>query len=555
MIKKYVADFETQVGVPTFVWCFGITQLYKKDSFVYGSSIEEFIDHISKLGRSDIYFHNLKFDGKFIVDYLLKNNWTIVEDKPCTPKTFSLLVDEVGSWYSISLYFKDNVNIYDSLKKIPLSVEKMAIAYNLPIKKGSIDYFKDRTNHIITNEEIDYVKNDVEIVKYVLEHHFNEGLKKITASSDALFDFKEIISEKNFKKYFPILSPEIDNLIRDGYNGGWTHKKKGVYKVGKGVVIDVNSMYPSIMYNYLLPTGYPMIIQGKPDKEDFENYCYFYEVKLSCTLKKNHLPTIYDKKVGSYRSCNYLEECINLTRVFTQYDLKLILKHYNIISIEYIKTLIFKGEKGLFTPYIDKWYTMKNEANKQGNKPLKSICKLMLNSLYGKFGQSPNNNNRTAVLENNLVKYPVVKHEDRETIYIPVACFITAIGRFIIISSAQLNYKHFCYSDTDSIHLNCDKEQIKLSSLLQLDPEKLGYFDLESQFKQATYLRNKTYALKLIDDSVKICAAGLKEESRAKLKFEDFDFGLVVQGGASKSKTVEGGVIIYENSFQITKNV
>ena len=47
-----------------------------------------------------------------------------------------------------------------------------------------------------------------------------------------------------------------------------------------------------------------------------------------------------------------------------------------------------KGFHGIFTEYIDKWITRKNEATISGNKGQRTLAKLMLNALYGKFATS-----------------------------------------------------------------------------------------------------------------------------------------------------------------------
>ena len=44
----------------------------------------------------------------------------------------------------------------------------------------------------------------------------------------------------------------------------------------------------------------------------------------------------------------------------------------------------FKGICGLFTDYIDKWVKVKTVATLSGNKGLRTLAKLMLNSLYRK---------------------------------------------------------------------------------------------------------------------------------------------------------------------------
>ena len=69
----YAADFETTTNPDDCrVWAWCICDIYDIESTIsYGETIETFIEYIGKL-HGKIYFHNLKFDGAFIVDLLLQ---------------------------------------------------------------------------------------------------------------------------------------------------------------------------------------------------------------------------------------------------------------------------------------------------------------------------------------------------------------------------------------------------------------------------------------------------------------------------------------------------
>ena len=120
---------------------------------------------------------------------------------------------------------------------------------------GKIDFSKVKQKerekgHILTAEEIEYIKNDVLIVAKALNVLFYEDLTKMTQGSNALNDFKEILTKSKFNHYFPTLDYEVDKDLRKSYKGGFTYLNP-IYKekdVGKGVVLDVNSLYPSVMY-------------------------------------------------------------------------------------------------------------------------------------------------------------------------------------------------------------------------------------------------------------------------------------------------------------------
>ena len=68
----FSADFETITDENDCrVWAWGICDIpYTFANF--GNSIESFFEHLKTLKEnSKIYFHNLKFDGSFILNYLL----------------------------------------------------------------------------------------------------------------------------------------------------------------------------------------------------------------------------------------------------------------------------------------------------------------------------------------------------------------------------------------------------------------------------------------------------------------------------------------------------
>lgn len=161
----------------------------------------------------------------------------------------------MGQFYQITLYYKKGnkevhkTTFIDSLKIIPFSVDETAKAFNLPISKLKINYKEEREiGHILTSKEREYIKNDVLIMAKALKIIFDQNLTKMTRASNALADFKDGIGFNKFSHYFPTLSKNIDSGIRQAYKGGFTYLNP-IYKekdVGKGVVLDVNSLYPSV---------------------------------------------------------------------------------------------------------------------------------------------------------------------------------------------------------------------------------------------------------------------------------------------------------------------
>lgn len=167
----------------------------------------------------------LKFDGEFIISYLLNNNFEWIKDrKEAKDNTFTTLISDFGVFYQITVYFKVNGNkkikatFIDSLKIIPFSVKQISKAFDLEESKLEIDYLEERSrNHTLTKEEKDYIKNDVVIVAKALHVLFSEGLLKMTQGSNALSDFKSMKNERSYSHLFPELEASIDSDLRKAY--------------------------------------------------------------------------------------------------------------------------------------------------------------------------------------------------------------------------------------------------------------------------------------------------------------------------------------------------
>lgn len=205
-----------------------------------GTDIEGFMESILNQTQT-LYFHNLKFDGNFIVYWLMTHDyqWRSGKDERgkrenLPPRTFTTCISDMGAWYSITIQSplgdydtSYRIEIRDSLKIIPLGVEEIPGAYGLADEaKGSIDYKAAREKgHVLTPEEKDYVLSDARIVAKAVAILFKNGQNKLTAASNALHDFKKRFSKKDYERLFPALSAEDDELIRKTYKGGWTFRK------------------------------------------------------------------------------------------------------------------------------------------------------------------------------------------------------------------------------------------------------------------------------------------------------------------------------------------
>lgn len=550
MADSYTADFETTTDKDDLrVWAWGICNINDFNDFQYDNNIESFIKWLELHYNANIYFHNLRFDGEFIISWLLKNGFKY--NDLLVSKTFNCIIAGTGQFYKIDICFykrgkyKKIVHLYDSLKKLPFPVKKIAEAFELPILKGEIDYKAKRAKgHILTNEELSYLRNDVEIMARALKIQLDEGLTHMTIGSDALNSYKKILTKKMFDVYFPKLDIEVDKDIRRAYRGGYTYTNKifQAKDVGEGLVYDVNSMYPSVMYDELLPYGMPIFFDGcYVDDPDYP--LYIQKIKADLVIKKEHIPTIQCKGNMYFNSTEYIESTNGmLTMYVTNIDLEIIFEQYDVLDIEYINGYKFKATRGLFCKYIEKYMEMKK--NNTGAK--RQLAKLMLNNLYGKFASNPKTQAKIPYLnEENKVEYKTITAEDKEPVYTPIGIFVTSYARSRIQRTAQSVYHRFCYCDTDSIHIiNKDIPDI------DIDDKELGRWALEGEFTRARFLRAKTYIEEYPDGTLNVKCAGLPDNLKELVNFDNFKVGLTLHGKLLP-KRYDGGVILEETDFTI----
>lgn len=551
----FTADFETTTDpLDCRVWACGICSIDETHSFKYGNSLEWFIEFAKNNIGSTFYFHNLKFDGEFILCYLFEHGYKHVTDrKKLKTKTFTTLISDKGQFYSLEICFNkdenktEKITIYDSLKILPFSVEAIAKGFNLPISKLEIDYDEKREiGHILTPQEIDYLRNDVEIMSRALLTLFNQDLRQMTQGSNALYDYKKIVGKKNFSKWFPI--PDYDFDIRHSYKGGFTYcdpRRQG-QDIGEGIVLDVNSLYPSVMYYQPLPYGEGIFFEGKykPDKL-YNLYVQMFTCQFE--LKENYIPTIQLKNNLSFIPTAYLSssEDEEVTMCLTSVDLELFFEHYHVYNITWHNGWKFKSTTGLFKEYIDKWNAVKMESTLNGNKAMRTLAKLMLNALYGKFALNPNVQSKIPYYDNGIIKYTLGEKETRNPIYIPVGTFITAWARHKTITSAQKVYDRFLYADTDSLHLI----GTEIPKGLEVDPVKLGTWKHESTFTRARFIRQKTY-IEEIDGELNITCAGMPSRCYKHVTWDNFIAGSSFEGKLQLTH-VQGGIVLKDIDFTI----
>ena len=559
--RYFSCDFETTVyegQKSTEVWASAVVELGSEDVKIF-HSIDETFEYFKSLKCNMVcYYHNLKFDGNFWLYYLINvrhmeqaviraNNGQIIgwkEPKDMFTNTFSYSISDRGQWYMITLKLGQYVvELRDSLKLLPFSVKQIGKSFKTKHQKLDMEYKGFRyAGCNITDEEKQYIANDVLVIKEALEIMFNDGHNALTIGACCMKEYKSELGDL-YKAMFPDLTEvqldknygasTADAYIRHSYRGGWCYLVKGKENrlYHNGSTADVNSLYPSMMSsesgNYY-PVGYPTFWSGNyiPEKALQNNRYYFIRFTCSFNIKKNMLPFVQIKGSYFYTGTEMLEtsDLINkttgerthyyidsetgetkpivVTLTMTMTDWKLFNEHYDVSDLTILDGCYFNTEIGIFDEYINKYKKIKLESK----GAMRTEAKLFLNNLYGKMASSTDSSFKVAFMKpDESVGFDYVEQHEKTAGYIAVGSAITSYARNFTIRAAQKNYHGvdkpgFIYADTDSIHCDIPTDQFKG---ITVHDKNFCCWKLESTWDIATFTRQKTYIEHVVAEDCK----------------------------------------------------
>ena len=352
-VRRYAADFETTVykgQERTDVWSSAFSELFSEtEEVTIHHTIKETYDYFSNMKEDVIaYYHNLKFDGAFWLDFLMNEmgyttalsevqcgekkaeKW--IDNKNMNPKTLKCSISSMGQWYTITIKTNKNViELRDSLKLLPFTLARIGKSFKLKHQKLEMEYDGFRFPGCdITDEEKAYIANDVLVLREALEFMFSEGHDKLTIGACCLSEFVNGFGKEDYDSIFPDIykipidesygSPNAGEYVRKSYRGGWCYVVKAKRNEIKtnGTTADVNSLYPSMMSSESgnrFPVGRPTFYSMKNSSDEMKKWwlnrilwCantmqqyYFVRFKTRFYLKHGKLPFIQIK--NSFRFC------------------------------------------------------------------------------------------------------------------------------------------------------------------------------------------------------------------------------------------------------------
>lgn len=510
---------------------------------------------IRKYNYYKVYAHNMaKFDLIFILKYLVK----LGKIKPIVHN---------GKFISVSIAYGDNeqynIEFKDSILLLLSSLESLCSSFKIEEAKSIFPHLfvnENNLNYIgdiptiksfidISNNEYQDYKNSYEVwslkseaIKYCkidcislykILYNFNSMIFKLFSVNIHRYPTLSSLAFAIFRAKFmnqiniPKLQGKIAKDIRQGYTGGAVDM---YIPEGENIkCYDVNSLYPSQMESKLMPIGNPTFFEGNIRNIDSNAFGFFYcEIIAPDKIKHPIIQTRVNvhgvnktiAPIGTWEDMLFSEELYNAEK----YGYK-----FNIIWGYTFKTL------NIFKEYVDFLYDLRSKYPK--SDPMNFISKILMNSLYGRFGMNENFDNIEVIhkdyypdfenkfidqitdkiiLENHIIVFyisPDEDHKDSQT-SVGIASAITAYSRIHMSQFKNNPDINLYYSDTDSIYTDSELDESFI------DNKVLGKLKLENICKKAIFLSPKVYCLITNSNEFIFKIKGLSH--KIKLNYSDF---------------------------------
>jgi hypothetical protein len=577
--NKKVPYLITAFNGTDYVTSFGEDQSELFSSFING--LFNFIRSKTLL----VYAHNLSgFDGIFLLKHLL--SYGKVEPLLHNGKLISIKLNILtGKYKGSTIIFKD------SMLLLPLSLRLLCSAFSISLPKG---YFPFKMTNIFYTGLLPKFEYWSGIELGIYESLVSENKDKIWSFKDnavkyckldskclheILIKFNELIfsgfnidahkaltlpalAMKIYKaNYMPkdtiyqLLGP-IEALIRESYSGGavdvyiphnritsFFSKVKALFT--RLYIYDANSLFPYVMAKNVMPIGIPTYFEGNIRKMEPDAYGFFY-----CKIT----------------SPAYLEHPILQRRVKTECGIRTIAglgmwygwicssEMDNAVKYGYEFEILsgYKFDTGdIFSDYITKMYNLRLEYAK--SHPMNLIAKLLMNSLYGKFGMRTEvtkvNIFNTAIKTESRLLEALIKEagetvhdvlridqfnilvvrdailtytSDQDDFYhgqdvnIAIASAITAGARVYMSYFKNNPLFNLYYSDTDSAVVDRPLPSYMVG-------DAIGQFKLENVVERAVFLAPKVYGLVTKDGKEIIKVKGLTSEMIPNIHIGDLE--------------------------------
>jgi len=597
-----------------------ITSFGKDQKTLFKNFFDQLISKIKPGSKTYIYAHNFSgFDGIFTLKQLL--SYGKVTPLLFNGRLISIKVKITGDNKSDT----KTIEFKDSFLSLPLSLRKLCLAFNVEIPKGffpfllsniyysgvipKFEYWTGISTSIyeslvtgnknkmwnFQSESIKYCKLDCKTLHEVIVK-FNELIfnqfkinihKHLTLPAIAMRIYKTHYMPKN-TIYQMLGKPEWN--IRDSYTGGAVdvyiphNRISGLLDNIKSKFIklfyyDVNSLYPYVMAYFNMPIGQATSFEGDIRKIDSGAYGYFY-CKISSPPFLDH--PILQRRIKTSDGVRTIAGLGCWEGWINSGEMDNAIKFG--YTFEIIKGYQFKTGN-VFKEYVLKMYDLRQEYPK--THAMNLIAKLLMNSLYGKFGMKLESTELSIYdcstdLGKDKLKSDIECHQES------IQDFIKIDDHFLIIrdSMLSLNYDqkeemfhgqdiniaiasaitagarvhmsliknnpdfNLYYSDTDSGVTDKPLPEFMVGS-------KLGQFKLEHTINKAVFLAPKVYGLVDLEGNEIIKVKGINHELASDISYNNLETLLVKDSSREFTqekwfkKVIEGEITVVDIAYTL----
>lgn len=356
-----------------------------------------------------------------------------------------------------SLVFLDSMNWFVE------SLEKTGERIGVPKMKVDFATVKDpELSQYCRNDVLIELENFRLFIRFLEENRVSRLCYTRGSTAMAAYLFRHM--------HVPIFihnNREAIDLEREAYKGG----RVECFRIGKltdgpYTVVDVNSLYPFVMHGNNYPCKY-VRKERYPTIAEFADFLDEYAVVARVKVHT-------DEPAYAVRGQRTFFPVGTFWTSLCSPELRYALEHGHIVSVD--KCFLYEQAE-LFTDFVDRFYGMRLQFKKDGNAEYVAMCKYILNSLYGKFGQKAEEWTKIADCPDEPDRYEYLIRADKPgcgTIrYLMGQCFeltrfgesydsfpaiaahVTAYGRMRLWELMQLaGVGNYFYCDTDSLIVN-----------------------------------------------------------------------------------------------------
>ncbi len=452
----------------------------EKQEWVYIKTIGSFWDfvfsHILAKQRLWIIARNVVFD------FTILKGWIHLRKEEYKLKFF-----HNNGVSAILTVRKGNKSIVflDSMNWFPESIEKTGERLGIP--KMKIDFetcSKKELSIYCRNDVLIDFENFRQFIAFLVGNNISRLCYTRASTAMAAYLLRHYNTE-----IFIHNNAEAIKLERESYKGG----RCECFYIGEPdhdtfYVLDVNSLYPFVMRNNPYPVKYKKI-PCKTTPRSLRRYIQNYSVVAKVLVETN-------EPVYAVRRERTLFPIGRFVTTLTTPEIKYALSHGH---IKQVYDCVIYEQANIFESYVDTIYTLRQDFISAGVDVYQNLCKYLLNSLYGKWGQKaenwvkiadcPDEPDREELLftyESDRVMrlryllgelFELKSYGEAYNSFPAISAQVTAYARMYLWSLMQLaGHGNYFYCDTDSLVVN-DAGMDNLTCMI--DDTKLGYLKHE----------------------------------------------------------------------------